>query len=300
MSRRRHSGRPVHGILLLDKRQGISSNRALQEVKRLFAASKAGHTGSLDPLATGLLPVCFGEATKISALLLDDDKRYRVAIQLGVVTDTGDAEGKVLSTQSVPEFDRQRLDRCLSGFTGTIEQIPPMYSALKHQGKRLYELAREGLEVQRKPRRITIHSIELLHYKGDLLTLDVTCSKGTYIRSLAEDIGRDLGCGASVRELRRTAVGRLAIDAAWTLTELQGLYDEQLLQCLQPIDLALAAWPKVILNTDLADRISHGQKVASPERLQSGKVRIYTQRGILGIGEIDRQRELSPRRLFKI
>jgi len=300
MSRRRQSGRPVHGILLLDKRQGISSNRALQEVRRLFTANKAGHTGSLDPLATGLLPVCFGEATKVSALLLDDDKRYRVVIQLGVVTDTGDAEGRVLSTQPVPQFDRQRLDRCLAGFTGTIEQIPPMYSALKHQGKRLYELAREGREVQRKPRWITIYSIECLHHAGDLLTLDVACSKGTYIRSLAEDIGRELGCGASVRELRRTAVGNMLIDAAWTLEQLQKLDDEQLLHCLQPIDLALQAWPKVILDADLAGRISHGQKIVPPERLQPGKARIYTESGILGIGEVDRQGVLSPRRLFKI
>ncbi len=300
MSRRRHSGRHVHGILLLDKRQGVSSNLALQEVKRLFAANKAGHTGSLDPLATGLLPVCFGEATKISAMLLDDDKRYRVVIQLGVVTDTGDAEGKVLSTQLAPEFDRQRIDRCLAAFSGSIEQIPPMYSALKHQGKRLYELARAGQEVQRKPRRITIHKIDCLHYAGDLLTLDVTCSKGTYIRSLAEDIGRHLGCGASVRELRRTAVGGLDIAAAWTLTELQELDDERLLQCLQPIDQALTAWPKVILASDLAGKIVHGQKIVPPGQVSPGMVRIYTERGILGIGEIDRQGVLSPKRLFKI
>lgn len=300
MSRRRRTGREVHGILLLDKRQGVSSNAALQEVRRLFAAKKAGHTGSLDPLATGLLPVCFGEATKISGLLLDDDKRYRVVIRLGVVTDTGDAEGKVLSTQPVPIFERHRIDRCLAKFTGCIEQVPPMYSALKHQGKRLYELAREGQEVQRKPRRITVHRIECLDYAGDLLTLDVSCSKGTYIRTLAEDIGADLDCGASVKELRRLAVGGFSIDAAWTLKQLQALDDTQRLQCLQPVDQALLAWPKIILDRDLADRIRQGQKIVPIEQLPPGMVRIYTAAGILGIGEIDPHGGLAPRRLFRI
>ncbi|MGR9117226.1 MAG: tRNA pseudouridine(55) synthase TruB, partial [Gammaproteobacteria bacterium] len=180
-------GRDVHGILLLDKRLGVSSNRALQEVKRLLKANKAGHTGSLDPLATGLLPLCFGEATKVSALMLDDDKRYRVVIRLGVVTDTGDAEGQVLATQPVPTLSDDVIDACLSKFTGAIEQIPPMYSALKLNGKKLYELARQGQSVERKARKISIYRIDVLGCSGDRLELDVWCSKGTYIRTLAED-----------------------------------------------------------------------------------------------------------------
>ena len=196
---RRKKGRDIHGIVLLDKRQGISSNKALQEVKRLYNANKAGHTGSLDPLATGLLPICLGEGTKVSAYMLDDDKRYQTVIQLGLMTDTGDVDGVVIEEKIVPEITPQQMDECLASFVGEIEQIPPMYSALKHNGKKLYELAREGITVERKARKITLYAIECLAFKDNLLTLDVRCSKGTYIRTLAEDIGHALGCGAPVK-----------------------------------------------------------------------------------------------------
>ncbi|MEN9596898.1 MAG: hypothetical protein RL236_1332, partial [Pseudomonadota bacterium] len=195
---KRTSGLNVHGIIFLDKRLGISSNKALQEVRRLFNANKAGHTGSLDPLATGLLPLCFGEATKVSPLMLDDDKRYQVTVKLGVMTDTGDAEGQIIETKPVPRLSLAEIQACLVKFTGAQAQVPPMYSALKHNGKKLYELAREGITIEREPRNITIYEINLLEFTPETLTLDVSCSKGTYIRSLAEDIGHDLGCGGTV------------------------------------------------------------------------------------------------------
>ena len=208
---KRKSGLNVHGIILLDKRLGVSSNKALQEVRRLFNANKAGHTGSLDPLATGLLPLCFGEATKVSALMLDDDKRYQVTMKLGVMTDTGDAEGQVIERKPVPELSIEQIQCCLAKFMGLQAQVPPMYSALKLNGKKLYELAREGITVERAPRQITIYELHLLDATFDTLTLDVACSKGTYIRSLAEDIGHDLGCGATVTALRRTQAGQFLL-----------------------------------------------------------------------------------------
>ena len=301
MGRRRRSGRNLHGILLLDKRSGISSNRALQEVRRLFDAKKAGHTGSLDPLATGLLPVCFGEATKLSSFLLDDDKRYQVVVQLGVITDTADADGQVLETKSVPEISADNISSCLAKNTGRIEQIPPMYSALKHQGRRLYELAREGQYIERKPRSITIYDIKCEYYANELMTLVVSCSKGTYIRTLAEDIGRELGCGASVKELRRLNVGKFSLSNAWTLDQLQALDDdEKLLKCLLPVDTALTAWPKIILNTTQASKIRHGQTIEMTDQLDQGMVRIYTEQNIVGIGEFIEQGRLVPKRLFRI
>ena len=220
---KRKSGRNVHGILLLDKRLGVSSNKALQEVRHLFNANKAGHTGSLDPLATGLLPLCFGEATKVSALMLDDNKRYQVLVQLGVMTDTGDAEGVVIETKPVPDFSIEEIQTCLQQFTGEIDQIPPMYSALKHNGRKLYELAREGKTIERKARRITIFELKRLtdlhaeDSQPDQLRLEVFCSKGTYIRSLAEDIGHFLGCGGTVKELRRLEAGQFNIEDAKTM-----------------------------------------------------------------------------------
>jgi tRNA pseudouridine55 synthase len=209
MGRRRSSGRPINGVLLLDKPLGITSNAALQEVKRLFRAAKAGHTGSLDPLANGLLPICFGEATKMSAFLLDADKRYWVRVRLGVKTTTADAEGEVVEERPVPDLTAEQLEPVLQEFRGRISQLPPMYSAVKHQGRRLYELARQGKQVERTPRDITIYSLENRGIDGNYLTLEVHCSKGTYVRTLAEDIGMRLGCGAHVKELRRTQVGPL-------------------------------------------------------------------------------------------
>ncbi len=216
MGRRKNKGRNVSGVLLLDKPKGCSSNHVLQRVKRLFGAAKAGHTGSLDPLATGMLPVCFGEATKISAFLLEADKRYHLKCQLGVSTATGDAEGDVLDTQDVSSIKESAIKAVLPEFIGEIEQVPPMYSALKHNGERLYKLARQGIEVERKPRRVTIYDIEFLSFEQDdqqraILELEVSCSKGTYVRTLVEDIAKKLNCGAHITALRRLKSSQQAI-----------------------------------------------------------------------------------------
>ena len=244
---RRKSGRNVHGILLLDKRLSVSSNRALQEVRRLYNANKAGHTGSLDPLATGLLPLCFGEATKVSAMMLDDNKRYQVVVKLGVMTDTGDSEGKIIEEKPVPELSLEEIEVCLQGFSGEIEQVPPMYSALKHKGRKLYELAREGKIIERKARRITIFELKLLNATSDSLTLDVFCSKGTYIRSLAEDIGHKLGCGGTVVELRRMQAGQFKIEDALTFEQLQQMDPEKLKGLLIDVDKPLEGMPALEL-----------------------------------------------------
>jgi tRNA pseudouridine55 synthase len=296
---RNKKGRDVHGILLLDKSLGISSNRALQEVKRLYNAKKAGHTGSLDPLATGLLPVCFGEATKVSAYLLDQDKRYQVVVQLGVVTDTGDAEGAILQTSPVTPFAKSELENCLKAFVGPIDQVPPMYSALKHQGKKLYEYAREGLTIERKLRCITIYALELIDYQQDQLLLDVHCSKGTYIRTLAEDIGQALGCGGTVNKLRRLAVGSFSIDQAYTTKQLQNMDDERLLQHLIAVDNPLSAMPAVNVTIKQAQAIKHGQALQIDESVR-GMVRIYSQQNFLGLGEMFLDGKLAPKKLFHL
>jgi tRNA pseudouridine55 synthase len=316
---KRKSGRNIHGILLLDKRLGVSSNKALQEVRRLFNANKAGHTGSLDPLATGLLPLCFGEATKVSALMLDDNKRYQVVVQLGVMTDTGDREGAVIETKPVPELSIDDIHACLEKFTGEIDQVPPMYSALKHDGKKLYELAREGKTVDRKARRITIFELKLLTdaqalaSEPDLLALDVFCSKGTYIRSLAEDIGHYLGCGGTVKELRRLEAGQFSIDNARTIEQLAAMDQQGLFQCLINVDKPLEALPAVRLSDEQAICIKHGQSLnffsgdesvtngtsASPE-MNQGTVRMYNDTVFLGLGEMLRDGKLAPKKLFNL
>lgn len=296
---KRKSGRNVHGILLLDKRLGVSSNKALQEVRRLFDANKAGHTGSLDPLATGLLPLCFGEATKVSALMLDDDKRYQVLVQLGVMTDTGDAEGQVLETRPVPELTVDAIKACLKKFTGEIDQVPPMYSALKHNGKKLYELARAGETVDRKARRITIYDLQLLNFSKDQLRLDVRCSKGTYIRSLAEDIGHELGCGGTVKELRRLEAGRFNIENAKTLEQLAEMDEQELQQCLIDVDKPLESMPAVQLSESDAIRIKQGQALKIEEVLP-GMVRMYHAKVFLGLGEMLLDGKLAPKKLFNM
>ncbi len=296
---RRKKGLDIHGILLLDKRAGISSNKALQEVKGLLNANKAGHTGSLDPLATGLLPLCFGEATKVSALMLDDDKRYQVEIKLGELTDTGDAEGAVVNTMPVPELDEQLIDQCLQHFTGEIEQIPPMYSALKYNGKKLYELAREGIEIERKPRKIKIFSCELLAYKQPVLTLQVHCSKGTYIRSLAEDIGTFLGSCATVKSLRRMTAGRFSIDHALSQECLSGMSNAELQSVLIPVDAPLEFMPAIRVSNEQACRITQGQQLQVNEPV-IGQVRMYSDQGFLGLGEMLSDGRLAPRKLFHI
>ena len=301
MSRRRKSGRDLNGILLLDKPVGITSNAALQQIKRLFQANKAGHTGSLDPLASGLLPVCMGEATKVSSFLLNTDKRYVVEIQLGVVTDTGDAEGRILATHSIPPLQETAIERLLAGFVGEVSQIPPMYSALKHRGQRLYDLARKGIEVEREARKVRIYAIDLLGWSESHLELEVHCSKGTYIRTLAEDVGKAVGCGGSVRHLRRTRVGDFDIGSAWTparLSEMES--DAERLACLLPVDVALGGCPAVTLSEDLVFFIKQGQSVFIPKAPNKGVVRIYSHAGVfLGLAEMLDNGMLAPRRLFQ-
>jgi tRNA pseudouridine55 synthase len=298
---KRKSGRDVHGIVLIDKRLGASSNQALQEVRRLFNANKAGHTGALDPLATGLLPLCFGEATKVSALMLDDDKRYQVTIQLGVMTDTGDSEGKIVAEMPVPALDDTRLQSCLQHFTGPIEQVPPMYSALKHQGKKLYELAREGKTVDRQPRAITIYELHLLSVDAEAgqLTLDVFCSKGTYIRSLAEDIGHWLGTCGTVTALRRTKAGMFDLEKAYTLQQLQAMDSAQLQNTLISLDAPLQGIPEVSLSLEQAEKIKLGQRIVFNGGM-AGQVRIYSPQAFLGLGEILLDGKLAPKKLFHL
>jgi tRNA pseudouridine55 synthase len=297
---RRKSGRNIHGILLLDKRLGVSSNRALQEVKRLFNANKAGHTGSLDPLATGLLPLCFGEATKVSAMMLDDNKRYQVVIKLGVMTDTGDAEGKVIEEKPVPELSLAEIESCLHSFTGEIDQVPPMYSALKHNGRKLYELAREGKTIERKARRITIFDMQLLHATADSLKLDVFCSKGTYIRSLAEDIGHYLGCGGTVTELRRIQAGQFNIEHAFTIEQLQEMDLEALTNCLIDVDKPLDTIPAIELSTKQASLVRHGQQIETEIEANQGMVRMYSEQVFLGLGEMLLNGKLVPKKIFNL
>lgn len=305
MARRRKKGRDVTGVLLLDKPLGMTSNEALQQVKRLYGARKAGHTGSLDPLATGLLPICLGEATKISGFLLDADKRYSMTCQLGTKTSTGDTEGEVLETRPVPELDAGQVERVLERFRGTIEQVPPMYSALKHQGERLYKLARQGQEVERQPRTVTIRELQLVGLRGAVLELDVICSKGTYVRTLAEDIGEALGCGAHVTGLRRLEVGPYRDpERMVTLEELRHLAEDgrgALDAQLEPVDSAVANWPEVHLSGDTAYYLRQGQPVLVPRAPTRGWVRLYGAEGeLLGVGEVLDDGRVAPRRLFPL
>ena len=301
--RRRHPNlRTVNGILLLDKPVGLTSNAALQVVKRLYLARKAGHTGSLDPLATGLLPICFGEATKISGFLLDADKHYRVQCCLGVRTNTGDAEGEVLEQRPVEGITEAALREVIAGFLGEIEQIPPMYSALKHKGERLYNLARQGVEVVREPRTVTIYALELLDFSGIHAELRVHCSKGTYVRTLVEDIGALLGCGAHVSRLRRLGVGPFDDSAMYDMETLEALASEgypALDRLLLPVEAGLAQWPGVSLTGDAAFYLRQGQPVLVPQAPTRGWVRLYEgDRQFIGMGEILDDGRVAPRRLM--
>ena len=304
--RHRHSNlRRVNGILLLDKPAGLTSNAALQAVKKLYAARKAGHTGSLDPLATGLLPICFGEATKISGFLLDADKHYQVTCRLGVRTSTGDAEGEILEERSPDDLGERQVASALTGFSGDIEQVPPMYSALKHKGERLYKLARAGVEVEREPRRVTIHAIELLSFNAPFAEIRVHCSKGTYVRTLVEDIGEQLGCGAHVTALRRTGVGPFGEDGMYGLEQLEATAAEgghhALDQLLLPIESGLAQWPGVSLSGDAAFYLRQGQPVLVPRAPTQGWVRLYEgESRFIGMGEILDDGRVAPRRLMSL
>ena len=256
----------VHGVLLLDKPLGWTSNDALQKAKWLLRAEKAGHTGTLDPLATGLLPLCFGAATKFSQVSLDADKAYRATLRLGQRMSTGDLEGELVEQRPV-EVDRAKLDAVVAQFTGAIDQLPPMFSALKKDGKALYEYARAGQTVERERRRVTIHKLVIVDWQDTQLVIDVRCSKGTYIRTLAEDIGEALGCGAHLTGLRRTASGPLTLDSAVTLAELETMSESERLACLMPVDSLLADWPSLALDADEAGKFLTGlrRRVLKPD-----------------------------------
>lgn len=291
-------GQRVDGVLLLDKPVGMTSNRALQMARRLCDAAKAGHTGTLDPMATGLLPLTFGEATKFSADLLEADKAYRATMRLGVTTTTGDIEGAVIESRPVT-VDEEALADVLSRFTGTIEQVPPMYSALKKDGRALYEWARAGVEVERKPRRVRIDQLVLIERAGHDVVLDVSCSKGTYVRSLAEDIGRELGCGAHLVALRRTKVGGLRLDEGVTLAALEAMPAAARLDCLRPADALLTSLPSVTLDDILAARFRHGQRLAMDAEPRGARVKVYAaQNELLGTATINAWGVVEPERLI--
>ena len=291
----------VNGVLLLDKPVGITSNAAIQRVKRLFNAAKAGHVGTLDPLASGLLPVCLGEATKFSTDTFSADKSYEADVLLGVTTTTGDSEGAVLARTAVA-VTQSTLVETLARFTGALQQIPPMYSALKRDGKPLYAYAREGQTVERAPRSITIHSIEMLDFSGDRLKLDVRCSKGTYIRVLAEDIGRALGCGASLAGLRRTSVGIFGLQRAVTLGALEELTLERRATCLLPVDCLVAALDALVLSADSVAKIVLGQAAQVEATGVAGSLlRLYDPaRKFLGLGVLEAGGRLLPKRLLAV
>lgn len=285
------------GILLLDKPLGLTSNAALSRAKRVLGIRKAGHTGALDPLATGLLPLCFGQATKVSAFLLDADKGYLAEVRLGRTTASGDAEGEVIERRDVPEIDREALEDVLDEFRGPIDQVPPMYSALKYKGRRLHDLARAGIEVERKPRRVTIHRLDVLGFDSPVLTLRVNCSKGTYIRSIAMDIGERLGCGAHLSGLRREFSGPFSVSEAVSLERLEEMEPAEARALLLTPDAALVALPRVNLGATDATDIGHG-KVVETGFAAAEKVRIYSSERFMGIGSVDGGGRLRVRRLF--
>lgn len=297
---------PVHGVLLLDKDAGLSSNDALIRVKRLLNAQKAGHTGTLDPFATGLLPLCFGEATKFSQDLLEADKTYETVVRLGVTTETGDTEGAIVEAREV-EADLVRIEAVLQSFRGGILQVPPMYSALKRDGKPLYEYAREGITLEREARKVTIHNLELLSYEAPLLHLRVTCSKGTYIRVLGEDIGRALGCGAHLQALRRTGAGNLTLEGATTLEAFGAVAETERAARLAPVDALLSSFPAVHLPEDVAARFCNGQRIALGKEgltppAEEGRVRVYRVEGgqLLGTALMREFGVLAPERLVAL
>ena len=302
MSKPRKRGRDIHGVFLLDKPQGTSSNDIMQKVKRIFQANKAGHTGALDPLATGMLPICLGEATKFSQFLLDADKRYLVTAKLGERTDTSDAEGQIVETRDV-KVKTPEILTALEQFRGDILQVPTMFSALKHNGKPLYEYARQGITVEREARPITIFELNFIEYNAPYLTLEVHCSKGTYIRTLVDDLGEVLGCGAHVTMLRRTAVADYPTEKMLDWHALQSLAEQQDLSLLDalllPMDTAVAKLPALTLNESQTQGIGFGQRVKfdNPNRLQ-GQVRLFSHENrFLGMAVIDENNVIRPQRL---
>lgn len=296
-----------HGIVLLDKASGVSSNRALTQVKRLFGVHKAGHAGTLDPLASGLLPVFLGEATKLARFMLGAEKRYRASGRLGVVTDTADSEGRVVAAAPVVNVEEARLRQLLRTMVGEIQQVPPMYSAIKRQGQPLYKLARKGITVEREPRTVRIMELTLLRLQGDLFEIEVNCSKGTYIRTLIEDIGAALGCGAHLTSLRRLRTGRLSLDDASSLPELERARDtsmEALARHLHPMDMVLSDMPRVCLDASEVRRIRNGQPITG-QPMKVGHepslwVALYEEKCLIGLGEALHDGTIAPRRLLAV
>ena len=310
MGRRRRTGRSVNGIFLLNKPSGLTSNQALQRVKKIFNANKAGHTGALDPLATGVLPLCFGESTKFSQFLLDSEKHYRSTYTLGLATTTGDCEGELIASNDASSVTQQQVEEALNEFRGEIEQVPSMYSALKHNGQPLYKLARKGLEVERQPRTVTIFDYKLLAFragKNPQIDVQVHCSKGTYIRSLADDLGKFLGCGAHVSALNRYKSGPFDESETLSLTELETLREdnsaEQLDHLLKPVDAAIAHLNLVELDEIMSAYFRQGQPVMSKQVFHLGQegdiVRVFRKDGVfLGIGQVAEDGNLAPKRLI--
>ncbi|APS28733.1 tRNA pseudouridine(55) synthase TruB [Pectobacterium brasiliense] len=308
MSRPRRRGRDIHGVLLLDKPQGVSSNDVLQKVKRIFNANRAGHTGALDPLATGMLPICLGEATKFSQYLLDSDKRYRVIARLGQRTDTSDADGNVIEERAIG-FSATDLEQALEGFRGTTQQVPSMYSALKYQGRKLYEYARQGLTVPREAREITVYELQFIRWEGDELELEIHCSKGTYIRTIIDDLGEKLGCGAHVIYLRRLQVATYPTERMVTLEQLAALSEQAQTQelplsqsldpLLMPMESPVIDFPEVNLTPVVAGYLKLGQAVQAANVPSNGMVRITEgdEHKFIGMGEIDSDGRVAPRRL---
>lgn len=288
--------RSLDGVLLFDKPLELSSNDALQKVRRLFQAEKAGHTGTLDPLATGLLPVCFGEATKFSNSLLDADKTYRALLRLGQTTTTGDAEGEITAEHPV-EVGQPEVDVVLARFRGEIQQLPPMHSALKHQGKPLYEYIRKGETIERELRSVVIHELLLNSFSGNELDITVRCSKGTYIRTLAEDIGAALGCGAHLIGLRRTAIAHFDLNDSHTLQQLAAMSDAERAACILPLESLMPDMPRLQLDAVQVQRLAQGQRLGLDTGLPDGKVSLHGPQGFIGVGLLQGRR-LAPERLL--
>ena len=301
--RRKTRGRNISGILVVDKQSGSSSNDVVQFAKRLYGARKVGHTGSLDPLATGVLPLCFGEATKFSQFLLSSDKVYLARIQLGVATASGDSEGDIIAEKPVPDLTEEQIESALDAFRGEISQIPSMFSALKHKGQPLYKLARQGIEVEREPRQVTVFSNELLERTADTLLLKIHCSKGTYVRSIAEDLGAALGCGGHVIELRRLQAGPFCEADLVTIEALEQAKETGGLDALlQPVSSAVSQWPEVQLSANSTFYVRQGQPVQVAHAPTEGWVRLMDETGkdggaFIGVGEIIDDGRVAPRRL---
>jgi len=288
--------RPLDGVLLFDKPLELSSNGALQKVRRLYRAEKAGHTGTLDPLATGLLPICFGEATKYANVLLDADKTYRALLRLGQTTATGDAEGDIITEQPV-DVEPSDIDAVLAKFRGEIRQLPPMHSAIKHHGRPLYEYVRSGKTIEREPRCVVIEELVLNGFNGSQMDITVRCSKGTYIRTLAEDIGAALGCGAHLAGLRRTAIAHFDLKNSHTWEDLSAMREEERAACLLPLESLMPGMPKLVLDDIQVRRLAQGQKLALETGLPDGMLRLHGPHGFIGVG-ILQGRRLAPGRLL--